>query len=380
MVDERNILQNLKYFAFPRLSGTDSEKEAFKLAIKMISDLGLDPYIQKFHFSTFFSRVYPKVIFFLGFLTVSLLFFFLYVPIIIILSIINGSIIISLALLMKNPEKINLYKYLESANLYVKIPSKLSEKKRDIFIICHLDSKAQKYIISKRINAIRRFVFTLFIIIAMILIRVFLSGLFLVILLIVGIVPVIINAISMILLVLNTTNNSSPGAVDNASGIVCVFELLKYYSDERNQFKSSAAWFVFTGAEETGTMGIRNFYENMKHLEKNSVLIVNFDSIGKMITIYDSWYRPNWYKEFYTKLVSDPKIHENPKNITLGSHSDGYFFKKKLYPGIEFGDLSAYNFMHSKNDTIDKVDPKLLKDLCEVIIDNLRELDELNGD
>ena len=119
MVDERNILQNLKYFAFPRLSGTDSEKEAFKLAIKMISDLGLDPYIQKFHFSTFFSRVYPKVIFFLGFLTVSLLFFFLYVPIIIILSIINGSIIISLALLMKNPEKINLYKYLESANLYV---------------------------------------------------------------------------------------------------------------------------------------------------------------------------------------------------------------------------------------------------------------------
>ena len=35
--------------------------------------------------------------------------------------------------------------------------------------------------------------------------------------------------------------------------------------------------------------------------------------------------------------------------------------------------------MHSKDDTLDKVDPKLLKDLCEVIIDNVREFDELNA-
>lgn len=380
MVSEENILQNLKLFAFPRLSGTNSERKAFNKALKSLKNLGVNPHIQKFHFSTFFSRIYPKVIFLLGFFTTALLFFFLYVPAIIILAIINGCIIITLALMMKNPEKIKLYKYLESANLYVKLPSKVPIKKRDIFIICHLDSKAQRYIISKRVNAIRRFVFTLFVIIAMILIRAFSSGLFLMIILGVGMIPIIINAVSMILLVLNTTNNTSPGAVDNASGIVCVFELLKYYWDEKNQFNNMDTWFVFTGAEETGTMGIRNFYDKMKHLKKDSVLIINFDSIGRMITIYDSWYKPNWYKDFYNKFITHPKIHENPKNITLGSHSDGYFFKKKLYPGIEFGDITAYKFMHSKDDTIDKVDPKLLKQLCEVIIDNLRELDELNAD
>jgi len=137
---------------------------------------------------------------------------------------------------------------------------------------------------------------------------------------------------------------------------------------------------VFTGAEETGTMGIRNFYDIINHLEKDSVIIINFDSIGKMITIFNSWYKPNWYLDFYNMFFNHQKIHENPKRITLGSHSDGYFFKKKFYPGIEFGDLSSYEFMHSKDDTIDKVDPKLLKDLCEVIIDNLKEFDKLNED
>ncbi|TFG18444.1 MAG: M20/M25/M40 family metallo-hydrolase [Promethearchaeota archaeon] len=379
MVSEDNIFDTLKTFSFPRLSGTKLEKKAFNIALYKIKDLGVYPNTQAFQFSTFFSRVYPKIIFLLGTLTISLLFLFLYVPAIIIVAIINGSIILFLVFLMRNPENIRLYRYLESANLYVKLPSKIS-KIMNIFFICHLDSKGQKYIISIRIKAIRGFVFSLIIILGMIIIRSFLSGLVLLLFLIFGLIPIVINVICMIILLLNTTDNSSPGAVDNASGIACVFELLKHYTEEKNRFKNIVAWFVFTGAEETGTMGIRNFYDKIKHLEKDSVIIINFDSIGKMITIFDSWYKPNWYLDFYNKFVNHQKIHENPKRITLGSHSDGYFFKKKFYPGIEFGDLSSYEFMHSKDDTIDKIDPKLLKDLCEVIIDNLKEFDKLNAD
>jgi len=377
MVSEENIVNSLKDFSFPRLSGTKMEKKAFNIALNEIKDLGLNPDTQEFQFSTFFSRVYPKIIFFLGTLTISLLFFFLYVPSIIIIAIINGSIILFLVVLMRKPENIKLYRCLESSNLYVKLPSKLLSKKMNVIFICHLDAKGQKYIISKRIKAIRRFVFSLIIIIIMIIIRSFLSGLLLFLFLIFGFIPIVFNARYMIILLLNSTNNSSPGAVDNASGIACVYELLKHYKEDKNRFNNIVAWFVFTGAEETGTMGIRNFYNRIKHLEKDSVIVINFDSIGKRITIFDSWYKPNWYRDFYNKIVNHQKIHAYPKRITLGSHSDGYFFKKKFYPGIEFGDLSAYEFMHSKDDTIDKVDPKLLKDLCEVIIDNLREFDGL---
>jgi hypothetical protein len=385
MISKESILETLKTFSFPRLSGTVSEQKAFNIALKKINNLSIETNIQEFRFSTFFSRVYPKIIFFLGFLTVSLLFFFLSIPSIIILSIINVCIILLLVFLMSKPEKVRFYKYLESANLYVKLPTKLSKnnktnnKEMNIFFICHLDSKGQKYIISIRVKAIRGYVFSLIFIIGLIIIRSFLSGFFLLFILIFGILPLTYNGICMMILLLNTTDNSSPGAVDNASGIACVYELLKYYNDDNNRFSNLNTWFVFTGAEETGTMGIRNFYRKMNYLEKDFVLIINFDSIGKIITIYNSWYKPEWYLDFYEKFVNHQKIHENPKKITLGSHSDGYFYKKKLYPGIEFGDVSSYNFMHSKDDTIDKVDPKLLKDLCEVIIDNLRDLDESNA-
>jgi hypothetical protein len=384
MVNEKSIFDTLNEFSFPRLSGTKSEKEAFNIILKKINSLGIDPTTQEFQFSTFFSRVYPKIVFFLGFLTVSLLFFFLDVPVIIVFSLINGSIILLLVLLMRKPAKVRFYKYLESANIYVKLPPKSHQnqnlnKKMDLFFICHLDSKAQRFIILKRVRAIRRWVFSLLIITGLIIIRIFISGFFLIVILIIGIIPMVFNAISTIIILLNTTSNTSPGVIDNASGIACVFELLNHYVGKNNRLKNLFTWFVFTGAEETGTMGIRNFYQRMKHLDKNSVMVINFDAIGRAITLFDSWFKPDWYLNFYDNFVNQQQIYEDPNRVTFGSHSDGYFFKKKLYPGVEFGDLSSYKYMHSKDDTIDKVDPKLLKHLCEVIIDNVREFDELNA-
>ena len=384
MVNVEGISDTLKAFSFPRLSGTISEKKAFNIALKKINDLGINPNTQEFRFSTFFSRVYPKIVFFLGFFIVSILFFFLYIPAVMILSIISGSIILLLVLLMRKPEKVSFYKYLDSANIYVKLPPKSSQnhnsnKKMDLFFICHLDSKAQKFIILKRVRAIRRWVFSSLIIIGLIIIRIFISDIFLILLLIIGIIPMAFNAISTIIILLNTTNNNSLGAIDNASGIACVMEILKHYAEDRNRLKNIFAWFVFTGAEETGTMGIRNFYQIIKHLDRDSVMVINFDAIGKGITLFDSWFKPDWYLSFYDKFASHKQIYEDPNRVTFGSHSDGYFFKRKLYPGVEFGDLSSYKYMHSKDDTLDKVDPKLLKDLCEVIIDNVIEFDELNA-
>ncbi|MHA1104439.1 MAG: M28 family peptidase [Promethearchaeota archaeon] len=64
-------------------------------------------------------------------------------------------------------------------------------------------------------------------------------------------------------------------------------------------------------------------------------------------------------------------IKRNPKKIYFGSHSDGYYLKKKGFQGIGFGDLESYMYIHSIQDTVDKIDSSLLKRLCEMIIDNL---------
>ena len=205
---------------------------------------------------------------------------------------------------------------------------------------------------------------------------------FFLLIILIGLIPLTINAFSMSMLLLNTTNNNSPGAVDNASGIACVYELLRYYSNLESQLKHFNTWFVFTGSEECGTMGIRNFFNIMEHLDRKSVFIFNFDSIGKYVTIFKSWFKLEGYLEFYESFINNKKdlmIFENPKKIGLGTHSDGYFFKKKFYQGIEFGDLGAYRFLHSQEDNLEKVDPKILKALCEVIIENLKVFDELHA-
>ena len=60
MIDEDSIKRNLEAFSFPRLSGTEDEKAAFKLLKRKIEDLNLNPIIQEFSFRTFYSRMYPK--------------------------------------------------------------------------------------------------------------------------------------------------------------------------------------------------------------------------------------------------------------------------------------------------------------------------------
>jgi len=382
------IKEILEDFSFPRLSGTQYEREAFKLTLEKIKELDLTPQIQDFKFSTFFSRVYPKIMFFLSFLLILFLFLFNDFSGMRILSFVIFCIICFLIFIMRKPEKINFYNNLTSSNIYVKIQSKQGIqqnnliKTNDFFFFCHLDSKGQRLSLIRRVRATRVWVFTLLIMIGMIFLRQFFSGYFLLLILLIGLIPLTINAITMSMLLLNTTNNNSPGAVDNASGIACVYELLRYYINLEPQLKHFNTWFVFTGSEECGTMGIRNFFKIMEHLDRKSVFIFNFDAIGKHVTIFDSWFKPEGYLEFYESFIKNKKnlmIFENPKKIGLGTHSDGYFFKKKFYQGIEFGDIGAYKFIHSQKDNLEKVDPKILKALCEVIIENLKVFDELHA-
>ena len=388
MIYEKNIEQTLETFSFPRLSGTHHERKAFKLALKKIEDLDLDPQIQEFKFSTFFSRVYPKLVFFLSFLLIFFLFLFGDIFGMRVLSLVIICIIFFLIFMMRKPEQVKLYKNLNSANIYVKLLSKQAiqqvklKNNSEFFFFCHLDSKGQRFSLTKRVRATRAWVFTLIIMIGFIFLRFFLYSYFFLFILLTGLIPLSINAISTSILMLNTTNNNSSGVIDNASGIACVYELLRYYTKLESRLKHFNTWFVFTGSEECGTIGIRNFYKIMGNLDKKSVFIINFDAIGKNIFIFDSWFKPEGYIEFYKSFINNKKglmIFENPKKITVGTHSDGYFLKKKFYQGFEFGDIASYGFMHSDEDNLGKVDPKILKALCEVIIENLKELDELHA-
>ena len=380
MIDELSIKKNLEEFSFPRLSGTIHEKKAFHLAYNKILDLNVKPQVQEFEFSTFYSRSYPKIGFISGFLLVLL--FFFNVTLATFTLIIISPILIFLVIVMRKPENVKFYKKLKSANLFVRLKAskspnknKSNNPKRNIVFSCHLDSKGQKLSILARVRSMRAWFFSALITFFIILLKELTPSNLNLIFIFLGIIPLSINLIATLLIGINTTKNSSHGAIDNASGIVCVLELLRYYSNENNRLENVDSWFVFTGCEETGTMGIRNLYKKLKVFDRNLFMLVNFDSVGKGITIFDSIFKPEGYHEFYNNFLNNRvglEITQRSKKINFGTHSDGTFIKKKLYQGVEFGDLSVYKYMHSKEDTIDKVNTANLKNLCELIIENVK--------
>ena len=117
MIEENRIKKNLKKFAFPRLSGTNFELKAFNKLKKEVESLNLNYEVQNFTFSSFYSRIYPKIAFSSG----SLIYLTLYLPFHPILSTIvlfALTIILTISILLtRKPEKIQFIKKLSSQNL-----------------------------------------------------------------------------------------------------------------------------------------------------------------------------------------------------------------------------------------------------------------------
>jgi len=195
---------------------------------------------------------------------------------------------------------------------------------------------------------------------------------------IIGLFPLLMNMLASIVFLLNTTDNSSVGAVDNASGIACNLELVNYYSIPKNRLTNYNMWFLFTGAEECGTMGIRHFYNNLESLDFDKSIIFNFESIANHVYLFPGENDVDHIKEVDHLLLNNNRNLQINHYITsrvLGTHSDGGFLGDKGLQGWGVGEVEVYDYMHTINDTIDKIDTKVLKNLCLVLIDSLKEHD-----
>ena len=381
MIEEARFKRNLKKFAFPRLSGTKFELEAFDKVKQEAENLNLKFEIQRFTFSSFYSRIYPKI----AFLSASLILFLLYLNIYMTLSLVLIPILLSISIvsiiLTRTPEKIQFISIFNSQNLLVKIKSISKEMKnndRIAMFVSHLDSKGQRFKINIRIRMIKLWVSSSIILATSLFLMYSIFIRFKIIFYIIGLLPLILNMFACLILLLNSTDNSSVGAVDNASGIVCNLELLNYYSIPENRLTNYNIWFLFTGAEECGTMGIRHFYNNLENFDPNKSIIFNFESLANHLYLFPARNEGNHAKEIDSLLLN------NNRNLMLrhfitkrvfGTHSDGGFLGDRGLQGFGIGSVEAFAYMHTTNDTIDKVDTKILKKMCLVLTDTLKEHD-----
>ena len=370
------LRENLELFSFPRLSGTDFEKRAFNLAKQKIEGLGLTPEVQTFKFSTFYSRIYPKISFPLIFWIFLTFYLNLNLPFLLISLILSFSIFFPFFLLTRKPEKIKLGKVLESQNLYVKLnaDSNLALNEiYDIFFMAHLDSKGQR--ITARTRGISIFLLTISILsnIIILILRGWLSSLY-VLFTALGGFPLVILLIAVIILSTNTTNNKSKGVIDNASGIACVLELLYAFTAKKGIQKNYNLWFVLTGAEESGTMGVRFFHKLIKDIKRDKAIIHNFESLGKSINIIvtkstlDN--HPSYY-EFIGKKAEDNNYTLFVNPLSRGIHTDGMYLTQHDFTLFEYESSEVGKYMHSEKDSLENVDTDMLQELCNFIYSNI---------
>ncbi len=392
MIEESNLKKNLMEFSFPRLSGTEHENKAFDLLKKKLEELNANYETESFSFSSFYSRVFPKM----SFVSVWFLLLVLFLKIEnLFLSIAYYVVLFTFIIIFRitrKPEKIKFGKRFNSQNLYVKVPNdskknnalfsenaEINDDKTNIVFICHIDSKGQRLPIVIRTLGNLSWFLSFPIIILIIVLRIFIES---ILLFYFGIFFIAVNLSACILIIFNSTNNKSPGAIDNASGVTCGLELLKFYLSSSINLKNINLLFVFTGAEECGTMGVRLFYNKIKNGNKNKILIHNFESIAKNVYIFVSKSFSN-LKSDYLGLFKDNSKNRIfnfiPGNVAVGFHTDGVFLMHKGFKVLEFESSKIGWFMHTIKDTPDKVNVFVLKEMCNMIVKSLEDFDKFHN-
>ncbi|MFX1236500.1 MAG: M28 family metallopeptidase [Promethearchaeota archaeon] len=384
MTPTSNIKQILEQLSFPRVSGSRYEKEAYEFIKKEVEKLNLKTETQKFTFTSFYSRILPKLFFFLTFILLLSFSFINYIAMI--LSSLGMLVVVIAGI---NPRKSKIGKKFSSQTLYTKIDSKneksdpydflniINKDSKHIVLMAHLDSKGQRLTIRLRIYSFKLWSYSyilglIFIIINNYVIQnsvvIFFIAIFL-----------LLNLLTTILVLVNTTDNKSPGAIDNGSGVVVLYEILCHFSIQENKLNNINLWFAFTGAEECGTMGARNLLEIMRKIsKKKNIMIVNFDGIAKGVDYFSGIINPKRNIELYNRFIEHAKdldINFAYSNRIFGIRSDGLYLKNKGYEGFGFGDYSTYKYYHSKDDSIDKIDIRILENLSKFVIRALVEID-----
>ena len=396
------LFDYVKLFSFPRLVGTEGEKEAVKLTIDTFRKIGFeDSHIKRepFEFSDFYSTTLIKLLMVIN-LTFSLfILMFTYINLYISFFVIGAFSIIIFFIIkgLRHPENPGFWgeyygNTLSATNIFVKIPAnKLPDSKAgNIIISAHLDSKSQTFKTSWRVVLYRIWLYT----------GIFLGGFLIALfvrtfsplklnLLAVGTglwVCTIIISISNIFLLFLNTGNESPGALDNASGVAIVFVLSNYFKE--NPLENFNLWFCQFSAEELGTMGSRFFVNSHEEqFIKGRTFHINLD----MISCAGNSRNKVEYLESYgvlprkkiapllSKYLDEAALKEKIKisgfHLSTGAHTDSVPFHLRKYDSVDIVTRAAGKYTHNKIDTPDKVDPKVLQEASLIIRKSISMLD-----
>ena len=157
------------------------------------------------------------------------------------------------------------------------------------------------------------------------------------------------------------TFKNSPGANDDASGVVavlCIAEMLSKYS-----FNHTIKFIAFSG-EEVGTYGSFIYARNAYNRNENIVAVLNLDIIGyaetsdggKILRFFHE--EPSKWVADFAKTISLKYIDINEmyvEDIPNYPGADNQAFVDYGYDGVWIAQHDANNVGHSENDTLEHI-------------------------
>jgi len=398
------LFEYVKVFSFPRLAGTNGERQAVDICYKTFRRIGYNKdqiHRQKFIFSDFYSTTLVQFISIMSLTSILFLFFFGYIFFYIKVLFI-GIMAILVHLIyngVKYPENPGFWgeyfgNKIEATNVFVEVPAKNeNERVGNIIISAHLDSKSQTFRTYWRIIIYKIWLFSglifgilyilqiiyvewmRFSMLPLVKIKIFNSE-FLFIEPFIWITVVFIS-ISNIALMFLYTDNKSPGANDNGSGMAIVFGLSEYF--KTYPLENFNLWFCQFSAEELGTMGSRFFVKKYEEaFKKGKIFHINFDMVSapgeknnyvqyiKSYGVLPRRILSPLLGKYFEKAALTQNLVIKTFHLSTGAHTDTVPFHLRKYSAIDIITRDAIRFAHNEIDTPDKVDPKILSDACRI--------------
>jgi hypothetical protein len=401
----KRISNYIDMFDFPRLPGTEGEKRAIDLTVKIFNEIGFENeqvIKESFKFSNFYSSILIKLLIVFSFTIVFSLLLMVYISHFSLFLVIVISIFVILLIVKdnKHPEETTFWnrhfgKYLSSSNVYVKIPNLKteSESRGDIILSAHIDSKSQPFTSYWRGKIYRTWIYCGFLFgsfYTLYTMYLYSSYSVIGILLFSNMPRIIVIEISLwflfflilisnILLLMLKSHNKSTGAIDNASGMAIVFELSAIFKD--TPLNNYNLWFCQFSAEEMGTMGSRFFLKNHEDkFSKGKVFLINSDAISDALD--ENKTRVEYIKttKRFPRRFGSPTISKYLElaakeegllihgfHSTFGIHFDSLPFRLRGYDAIDIHTKSTKRYTHNKVDSPDKINPKTLHNAVVII-------------
>jgi hypothetical protein len=189
----------------------------------------------------------------------------------------------------------------------------------------------------------------------------------------------------IVLLYSGITGQPVQGASDNASGVAVMLDLATRLKEQ--SFPEIEFWYVATGSEEVGAIGMANFLKTYSdEFEKKNTFFINFDNVGSgNLHYYLGEGMLNFYKFSPRLIAAAQKIAEKKKykSVTPSKYKLAYTdaivpasrgFKSILFLATD--DNNQIPNWHWFTDTIENINydvPKLTSDFCMEMIHTLHQ-------